>query len=871
MRLRTILLLTFSVIAIIPVTGLAVWVYVTALDREMAEVRERHLLLAENISAALERYAQDLEASFNLVTDVAFDGQITPAYADYMLQLDYVHFCTFKLSDRSLSHEIVPGHLPCPQAIPEKRFELFRTMTEGENVVFSKVLPNPQGDPTIYLLSERADHLIVGAISTRYIVEQGDSIMFGRRGHAAIVDQTGQVIAHPRPEWRREIKDISKISAVRAMINKEFGTIQFYSPAMEADMVAGYTYVPRAGWGVMVPQPLQELEENAEGVRGYALQVGIVGFIGAAFISWFVAGYLNRPIAKVVGAAERMAEGDLDARVRFGGGVRPREIQELGETFDSMATKVKEANESMQHALTLAQEATRAKTEFLSSITHEIRTPINGIVGVSELLAETDLDDKQREMVGLLVDSSHSVLTIVGSVLDMSKIEAGRMDLDLQPVAVDQVLHDSIKSLEMRAGEKGLDLSYDIGDEVPAFVMSDPQRLRQILVNLIGNAVKFTDKGSVVVRARESEDDQGVSWLTISVIDTGIGITDAHRKSLFKPFEQINATTTARRGGTGLGLAISRELATLLGGSIDVSSSPGEGSTFRLHHPLYRVDQGEPMAGAGPTAEDGFLAGAGGGPQDVEGVHVLVAEDHPTNQWLLERQLQQLGYRVTVVANGREALEAFKRDSFDVVITDYLMPELDGAMLAQAIRRMTSVDKRMVPIIGLTANAFEDAIQALKAAGVGMVVTKPTVKKALDNAIRTVLRDPGTEVAEAMVAADATVVFNPEHCMDLFGDDPRKGAAWLQDFLDNASNAMRSIREAVRHGDRDALAGQLHTLSGAAAGVGAMELSVVARDFSLAAKDPATPVEERVTTLQDILDQTRRSIDDFVDQLISHV
>ncbi|MCR9255716.1 MAG: ATP-binding protein [Alphaproteobacteria bacterium] len=869
MRLRHILLLTFTTIAVIPVTFLAFWVYVNALDRELDEVRERHLLLAENISAALERYVRDLEASFTLVSQVAFEGEITPAYAQYMLELDFVHFCTFDLADRSLTHEIVPGHLPCPKAIPEKRFDLFRTLTDGDKVAFSKVLPNPQGDPTIYLLSERRDHLIVGAISTEYIVNQGDSIMFGRRGHAAIVDQTGQVIAHPRPEWRAEIKDISKVSAVQQMMRREFGTTRFYSPAMEADMVAGFTYVPRSGWGVMVPQPLSELEENAEAVQVWALQVGIIGLIGAILVAWFVAKYLNSPIAAVAGAAQRMADGDLDARVRFKGGLRPREIEELGETFDTMAGKVKEANDSMKHALTLAQEATKAKTEFLSSITHEIRTPINGIVGLSELLAETDLDEKQREMIGLLVDSSHSVLTIVGSVLDMSKIEAGRLDLDLQPVAVDQVVQDSVKSLEMRAQEKGIDLRYDIADGVPAFVMSDPHRLRQILVNLIGNAVKFTDKGSVTVRAKDTEDGDGVSWLTFSIIDTGIGMSETELENVFQPFEQINATTTDRRGGTGLGLAISKELAGLLGGSIEVSSTPGEGSTFRLHHPLYRVDR---PAGAPPAIDDTDVFDADEDEKSDGGtVRVLVAEDHPTNQWLLERQLRQLGYDVTVTGNGSEALNAFKQDPYDVVITDYLMPEMDGAMLAQAIRRLTSVEKKSVPIVGLTANAFEDAIASLKAAGASIVITKPTVKKALDNAIKTALKAP----LDAEGAADPNdmvdVVFNPEHCMDLFGEEPRKGVAWLQDFLDNADNAFREMRECVRTGDRQGLADRLHTLAGAAAGVGAAELGVAARTLSLAAKGSDAPLDDDFKRLLETYGHTKRSMEDFIGQLLSHV
>jgi len=237
----------------------------------------------------------------------------------------------------------------------------------------------------------------------------------------------------------------------------------------------------------------------------------------------------------------------------------------------------------------------------------------------------------------------------------------------------------------------------------------------------------------------------------------------------------------------------------------------------------------------------------------------------------LERQLEQSGYHVTVTPNGVEALAAFKREPFDVVITDYLMPEMDGAGLAQAIRRLTSVEKKSVPIIGLTANAFEDAIASLKSAGIGLVITKPTVKKALDSAIRSALSEPYEEVAEAALPEGGHVIFNAEHCMDLFGNEPRKGVAWLQDFLDHADTAFMEMRECVRTDDHKGLSDRLHTIAGAAAGVGADALSGAARDLSLAMKKGDVDLAQAFEALLATQDQTKKTIDEFIGDLSTRV
>ena len=870
MRVRYLLFFAFSLIAVIPVAGLGVWGYTQALQREIDEVQERHLLLAENLSSALERYAQDLVASFDLITSVSLSDKLSPAYADYLSKLDFVHFCVFNTNDRSLFREVVPGDFPCPQAIPKPRFDLFSQFAPDENVAFSPVLPNPSGDPTIYILSQRKGYLIVGAVTTRYIVEEGKAIAFGELGHAAIVDHTGQVLAHPNPSWERERKDIARVKPVQRMMARETGTTTFFSPAMLADMVVGYTFVPTAGWGVMVPQPFRELEKSAGSVQNWTVTIGLIGVALAAFISWIISGLLTRPVQEVVDAAGQIADGDLTTSVDLSRGFRPSELNELANRFNTMSERLNEANQSMQRAVDLANAATEAKANFLMSVTHELRTPLNGIMGLSELLEETNTNDEQREMIEQISQSTHAMMGVIGNVLDMSKIEAGRVDVELVPSELETLVDQCVTPFKRAADEKGLSLTKEVDGDLPFMIMTDPGRLRQILVNLIGNAIRFTDTGGIKFRVHETVSEDGSPQVSFSIVDSGIGIPEDKISALFQPFSQVQTKITDRRGGTGLGLSISKRFASLLGARLEVESVLGEGSTFRLHHPLHRMDAGAQTASANASDQAGAARKIAKTSSDDQ-IRILVAEDHPTNQWLIERQLQQLGYDADVFPNGKQALEAFKREDYDVLITDYLMPEMDGASLCEAVRRLKGVKASTIPIIGLTANAFEDALEHLKQAGATMVITKPASKSNLDDAIQTVLSTPTPSEDQLAFEpeAESLVVFDAEFCMDMFEDRPREGSAWLQDFLELTEMTMRSIRANLEANDLKALARDLHTLTGSAASAGAHELSATARFWYMSGDKREDENQNRVchTNLEASFEKTRTAIREFASDL----
>lgn len=361
-----------------------------------------------------------------------------------------------------------------------------------------------------------------------------------------------------------------------------------------------------------------------------------------------------------------------------------------------------------------AERASKAKSDFLATISHEIRTPMNAIVSAANLLSRSRLDAAQKEQVEILTDANEVLLSLLNDVLDLSKIEAGKMTIERADVDVLRQLQGLQRLWQPRAADKGLDLRLEIDPDVPRVVVSDPLRLKQILFNLISNAVKFTATGAVTLRLSAGLRDGG-EVLLFEVADTGAGISDDLLKRLFGAFEQGDAGTTRAHGGTGLGLAISRRLAALLGGALEVESSEGSGSTFRLILPL---EHGSAEAAA-PQAEEAEVGESG-----LQGLRVLVAEDHPVNQRVLELLLAPMGCRMSFADDGQKALELAAVQDFDVVLMDMQMPVLDGL---EATRRLkagsgTNAD---TPVIALTANALEHHRAAWAEVGVDAFVSKP--------------------------------------------------------------------------------------------------------------------------------------------------
>ena len=605
---------------------------------------------------------------------------------------------------------------------------------------------------------------------------------------------------------------------------------------------------------------LGQLVLQADKDEFYAIRIrlvyAVIGIVCVTLLlAFFFSSILNRVVSRPILALADMLkrvhqEKDYSIRAENSSG---DELAVLVDGVNSMLTGIEERDEQLLVAKKAAEKANLAKSKFLAQMSHEIRTPMNGVLGISSLLLHTQLDDKQSHFVHTIRNSGESLLNLINDILDFSKIEAGKLELERVQFNLRNMAEETVELLSKQAKDKNVNLACLVNAMVPAEVVGDPGRLRQILMNLIGNALKFTKRGEVLLYVSEEKRTGMDVHLRFEVRDSGIGIREEKQKDIFAAFSQADDSTTRKYGGTGLGLAICRQLVSMMGGTIGVESAEGKGSIFWF---TTVFTLGNESKSTGNNQAEAVV------PNSFD-LSILVVEDNVTNQIVAQGTLEKYGCKVDLADNGVESLTALERNQYDLIFMECQMPVLDGYEATENIRRIEQEKRtRRVPIIALTAHALKGDRERCLAVGMDDYITKPfneqqladilfrwslSQKDDIYQVVKAEEQEAGATESE-YAHIDVNMINNLVHILKDRSSDSFE--ALISVYLESSTAIVQKLYQFLANDDYESIWQSAHNLQSSSANFGAGQLTALCRDLEEAGR--ACRVEVLSSIIQNI-------------------